>query len=133
MGLNLIKEYSNKLQVTNAKTIFEEMVDIKDTNKEHFIIFHLDTRNNIILREIIGIGVLNVCCVDCRTVFRSAISNNCNSIIISHNHPSGDVSPSFEDKSITKKLIKAGDILGIKLLDHVIVGKNDYKSIIDEV
>jgi DNA repair protein RadC len=105
------------------------MQDIKDTSKEIFIVFHLDTKNQIIKREIISIGTLNSSLVHPREVFRNAIISNVDSIILAHNHPSGDATPSEEDNEITKQLVKAGDILGIRVLDHVIVGtKNEHTS-----
>lgn len=122
----LIKEYAKKIKLTNAQLVFDEMKDIKDESKEFFVAFYLDTKNKIIAREIIHIGTLNETSIHPREIFKGAILRSANSIIISHNHPSGDTTPSFEDENITKKLKEAGNLLGIPLLDHVIIGDNYY-------
>ena len=97
-------------------------------DKEEFRVLHLDTRNRIIKDEIISIGTLNRSLIHPREVFKSAIKESANSIILVHNHPSGDPEPSEEDKEITKKLFEAGELLNIKVLDHVIVGNGTYYS-----
>lgn len=101
---------------------------ITDFNKEHFIVHGLNTKNKIIYSEIISIGTLNASIIHAREIFKKAIINSCNSIIIAHNHPSGDTEPSSEDREITKMLKKSGEILGISILDHVISGANIYYS-----
>lgn len=90
--------------------------------KEHFCITILDTKNHIIKIENISIGSLNASVVHPREVFAEAIKHRANSIILGHNHPSGDPSPSTEDINLTHRLIDAGEILGIRVLDHIIVG-----------
>jgi DNA repair protein RadC len=126
---SLIKEYNQDVKINTSRDIVTEMQDIKDISKEIFIVFHLDAKNQIIKREIISIGILNSSLIHPREVFRNAIISNVNSIILAHNHPSGDTAPSEEDKTITEQLMKAGDILGIKVLDHIIVGtKNEHTS-----
>lgn len=124
----LIKEYTEPVEVKTPQDVYNQMRDIKNI-KEYFVVFYLTTRNQIIAREIISIGILNQCLIHPREVFRGAIVRNCHSIILAHNHPSGDTSPSDEDIKVTKRLQDAGDILGIEVLDHVIVGKG-YQSII---
>jgi len=125
-----IKEYKKKTNMNSPHDIYKFMKDIKDIEKELFVVFYLDTKNNIIAREIISIGTLNSAIIHPREVFRNAIVRNCNSIILSHNHPSGDVEPSQEDITITKRLKEAGEVIGIKVLDHVIVGDKLFNSII---
>lgn len=131
----LIKEHTRGTGETmhNAESFYKEMQDLKDSTKEHFIVFYLDSNNKIIMREIVSIGTLNTCLISPTIIFRNAIIRNCNSIVIAHNHPSGDVEPSYEDINITKLLIRAGKILQIKLLDHIIIGNDTYKSIINLV
>ncbi len=90
--------------------------------KEQFWIFLLDTKNKIIGMTMISQGTLNSSLVHPREVYQPAILANASAIIAVHNHPSGDTTPSREDLGVTSRLIKAGDILGIKLLDHVIIG-----------
>jgi len=75
--------------------------------------------------EVVSIGTLNSALVHPREVFKGAIINSANSIILAHNHPSGDPSPSNEDKEITNRLVEAGEIIGISVLDHIVIGSND--------
>ena len=130
---DLEKIYEKEVVVQNPKAIFEEMQDIKDWQKEVFVVFCLSTKNQIISREIIGIGTLNSAIVAPREIFRTAIIRNANVIVCSHNHPSGDPEPSEEDRRVTRQIEKAGEIIGIKLVDHVIVGKDSYFSFNDDV
>lgn len=95
---------------------------IADENKEFFIALFLNTKNCIMRQEVISIGSLNANIVHPREVFRTACMVSASSIIVAHNHPSGDPTPSREDIEITKKLAEAGKMMGIELLDHVIIG-----------
>ncbi|MFC4596858.1 RadC family protein [Cohnella hongkongensis] len=98
-------------------------------NKEHFVCLFLNTKNRVIAKEIISIGSLNSCIVHPREVFRSAIKRCSASLICAHNHPSGDCSPSPEDISLTKRLVSAGKIVGIEVLDHIIIGGKQFTSL----
>jgi DNA repair protein RadC len=104
------------------------MEKLKDLKKEHFIAVFLDSKNKIIKDEVISIGTLNASLVHPREVFKEAIKNSANAIILVHNHPSGDCEPSFEDYSITKKLKEAGELINVKFLDHIIVTGNNWVS-----
>ena len=115
--------------ILSPKDVWENMKDIRDNKREHFVVFYLDTRNQKIQREIISVGILNASLVHPREVFEPAIRHSAAQIIISHNHPSDNINPSKDDIEITKRLIKAGDILGIKIIDHVIVSKNSFSSL----
>jgi len=128
--MDIIKEYTKKVYLTGAEEVYKELKDIYQKDKEFFIVFYLDTKNKIIAREIVGIGILNKTIVHPREIFKGAIIRSANSIIIAHNHPSGETEPSQEDLEITEKLKEAGELLDIKVLDHVIVGKDGFKSII---
>lgn len=101
---------------------------IKDKAKEHFKLIILNPRNKIIAISTISIGTLNASLVHPREVFKEAIIHNAASIVLCHNHPSGDTEPSEEDLNITKRLIEAGKILGIEVLDHIIIAKDDFCS-----
>lgn len=105
--------------------LMREMGDLK---KEYFNIIMLDNKNHIIELHNVSIGSLNSAIVHPREVFKNAVRRSSASIILAHNHPSGNTSPSKEDISITKRLVECGDIMGIKVLDHIIVGKNEYFS-----
>lgn len=103
--------------------------ELKDEEQEHFIVLCLNTKNEIIARKTISIGTLDQAIVHPRDVFRFAIKNNAARIIAVHNHPSGNPEPSENDKTVTKRLIRSGDILGIEVLDHIIVGNDSYVSL----
>lgn len=104
------------------------MQEMRHLEVEHFDILLLNTKNNIIKKTNISKGILNFSISHPREVFKEAIRNNANSIILLHNHPSGDPSPSPQDIELTRKLIQAGNIIGIKVLDHIIFGDNKYCS-----
>jgi len=97
---------------------------IADQNKEFFIALYLNTKNGIIKQEVVSVGSLSANVVHPREVFRTACMVSASSIIVAHNHPSGDPAPSREDIEITKKLTEAGKMIGIELLDHVILGQD---------
>ncbi|MDL2310834.1 DNA repair protein RadC [Peptostreptococcaceae bacterium OttesenSCG-928-C18] len=96
--------------------------------EENFYILLLDTKNKIISSEFISKGTLNTSLVHPREVFKQAIKKSANSIILIHNHPSGDIEPSDDDFLITERLIESGNILGIKVLDHLIIGDGQFLS-----
>ena len=99
---------------------------IGDKDREHFVVLHLDNKHRVIAAEVAGIGTLNQALVHPREVFKAAILNNAQAIICGHNHPSGDLTPSPEDHAIESRLRNAGDIIGIRLLDFVIVSGVRY-------
>jgi DNA repair protein RadC len=112
-----------------AKDVYEYAQPLlAGKDKEHFMILHLDSKSRVIKDEIISIGILNASLVHPREVFKSAIKESANAIVLVHNHPSGDYTPSQEDKEITERLFEAGEVLNIKVLDHVIIGKEGYWS-----
>jgi DNA repair protein RadC len=100
----------------------------KGEGKDHFVALYLDTKNKVVKEETVSIGTLNTAVVHPREVFKTAIKENANSMILVHNHPSGDPEPSQEDITTTEKLFKAGELLNIKVLDHVIIGNGRYYS-----
>ncbi len=101
---------------------------MRDCKKENFIELCLDTKNQILKEETISIGSLNASVVHPREVFKTALSESAAHIIVAHNHPSGDPTPSREDIEITKKLVETGKIIGIDVLDHVIIGDGRHFS-----
>ncbi|HCX04133.1 MAG TPA: hypothetical protein DHM42_06555 [Clostridiales bacterium] len=108
------------------------MEDMRYYKKEYFRIILLDTKNKVIDIITISIGSLNSSIVHPREVFLEAVKKSSASIILLHNHPSGEVQPSREDINITQRLIEAGDIMGIKVLDHIIIGDGTYLSFKEE-
>ncbi|OMC99735.1 DNA repair protein RadC [Paenibacillus sp. FSL R5-0636] len=97
--------------------------------KEHFVCLFLNTKNHVIGQETLSMGSLNASIVHPREVFRAAIKCSSASIICAHNHPSGDPTPSPEDISLTARLLQAGEIIGIDVLDHLIIGDSSFVSL----
>lgn len=115
--------------VSGAKDIAElYQPKLNHLNQEHFMAVYLDTKNKIIADQTITIGILNASLIHPREVFYGAIKHLAHSVIVIHNHPSGDPAPSDEDLKITKILEKTGEIMGIKLIDHIIIGKDSWWS-----
>jgi len=108
-----------------ADLLMDEMQYLK---QECFKILLLDTKNKVIKVEGISLGILNASLVHPREVFVKAIKQHSAAIILAHNHPSGDPEPSPEDKNITKRLFDAGELLGIPVLDHIIIGRGTFMS-----
>jgi DNA repair protein RadC len=128
LGRRLLKDKKAEL-IMSPKDVWDKMEDLKGSKKEHFVVFYLDTRNQIIKRETISIGTLNASLIHPREVFEPAILHSTAQIIIAHNHPSGITDPSDIDKEVTKRLVEAGKLLGIQVLDHIIVTKTSYLSL----
>ncbi|HHU30964.1 MAG TPA: DNA repair protein RadC [Firmicutes bacterium] len=108
-----------------AGLVIEEM---RHYLREHFRVLLLDTKNKVLGMEEISIGSLNTSLVHPREVFRPAIRKACASVILIHNHPSGDPTPSSEDIAVTRRLYEAGRLLGIEVLDHVVIGDGKFVS-----
>lgn len=126
---NRLNKKGFKTKISTAEDVYNYFKDELETkNKEHFYALFLDTKNRIISEELISVGTLNASLIHPREVFNPAIKSSANSIIIVHNHPSGDCEPSTNDKEVTKMLAEAGEILGISVLDHIIIGKAGYCS-----
>jgi len=102
---------------------------LKDKKKEHFLVILLDTRGRHIKTSEVSVGSLDSSIVHPREVFKEAVSASAASVIFVHNHPSGEPEPSEDDISLTRRLVKAGEIMGVEVLDHVITGKNNFKSL----
>jgi DNA repair protein RadC len=118
-----------RVTVKTAREVYDyASCVIGDSDKEKIIVMYLDTKNRIIKHELVSMGTLNSSLIHPREIFKTAIKEGTNSIIIAHNHPSGDPTPSKDDRDITKALFSAGELLEIQLLDHVIVGKDNYYS-----
>jgi DNA repair protein RadC len=117
-----------KTEILTPEDVWKLGGDIRTSKKEHFAAFYLDTQNKLIERQIISIGTLNASLVHPREVFEPAVAMHAASIIITHNHPSGDLEPSPEDLAVTKRLTEAGKILGIEIIDHIIVTTAGFMS-----
>ena len=115
-------------EILSAEDVWNLCADIRDSKKEHFAAFYIDTQNCLIERQIISIGTLNASLVHPREVFEPAVRLSASSVILAHNHPSGNCEPSQDDIEITKRLTEAGKILGMEIADHVIVAKDKFLS-----
>lgn len=119
----LFKRFDRKLlSASDVTAVAKEY--FKETDREEVVTFCLDTKNRLTAINQVSVGSLNQSIVHAREVFKLAILSNSAAIILVHNHPSGDPSPSTEDDLITKKILRAGKILGIHLLDHVVIANN---------
>src|ERR1019366_2795776 len=113
---------------TTPHQVFDTFKFLMQETKEMFISLHLDGKNRIIAVDLISIGSLNQSIVHPREVFKTALLSNAAALILVHQHPTGDPTPSSEDISITRRLKEAGEIVGIKILDHIIIGDGEYLS-----
>jgi DNA repair protein RadC len=103
--------------------------DIESLEQEHFLTVMLNSRNSVIGKEVVSIGSLDSSIVHPREVFKSPIKKSAASLVLVHNHPSGDPNPSDDDLAVTQRLIRSGMLLGIYVIDHVVVGRGKYVSI----
>ena len=123
-----------KITATDSKSVakvFQDLLTVEDTidqDKEHYYVMHIDARNKVKMVELVGIGIINAALTHPRETYRRAVIEGSVHIIVAHNHPSAEVTPSENDVELTSRLQKAGEILGITLLDHIIFTKEKYFS-----
>lgn len=115
-------------KINSAKEAVAQLQELRKMKKEHFVALYLNARNELVYKETVSIGILNASLIHPREVFKPAIDKLAVSVIIAHNHPSGDTKPSEDDIEITKRLKKAGEILGVEVLDHIIITENSCFS-----
>lgn len=121
------------ITVSSPDAIYSYMLTrMKSYQKEVFICLHLDSKNRIISEDVVSVGTLNRSLVHPREVFKKAVKNGAASILVVHNHPSGDPQPSMEDKQVTRRLREVGEIMGIPLLDHIIIARDKRFSFREE-
>jgi len=125
VGVRLVKE--NILYSENPLSIPENAVDkmkelLVEMDREVMLVLNLTTKSRVINYSKVSLGSINQTIISAREVFKVAILSNAAAIILMHNHPSGDVRPSHEDVEVTRKMMKAGKLLGIEVLDHIIIG-----------
>lgn len=123
---------SNLPIISTPKDVVVQLTELRQNKREHFVALYLNARNQLVHKETISMGTLNANLVHPREVFEPALRYSAASIMIAHNHPSGDPKPSEDDSEITKRLAEAGKMMGVEVLDHVIVTKNNYFSFKDE-
>ncbi|MCX9085778.1 MAG: DNA repair protein RadC [Candidatus Methanoperedens sp.] len=127
-----LESYSGieKPKISSPEDVYRRLYPrMREQKKEMFIELCLDTKNQILKEEVISVGSLNANVVHPREVFKLALTESAAHIIVAHNHPSGDPTPSREDIEITKKLVETGTIMGITVLDHVIIGDGRHFSL----
>lgn len=128
-------EKNEKVIINGALDLVPLLKEFYRTNKEkeNFVVIALNTNNEVISIRTVSVGTINASLVHSREVFRFAILENANSIILSHNHPSGNLQPSNEDISTTRKLKQSAEIIGIPILDHIIIGDGYYSFVQNDV
>ncbi len=133
--LTIREEVASYLPPSNRFTsplqIFQMFSFLQQETKEYFLTLHLDGKNRIVCMEEVSVGSLNQSIVHPREVFKTALLSSAAAIVLMHNHPSLDPTPSREDREITRRLKEAGDLLGIRVLDHIIVGQS-YFSFVEQ-
>jgi DNA repair protein RadC len=105
------------------------IAEMSHLEQEHFRILYLDTRNRLIGVDTIYVGSLNASYIRVSEVFRDAVKRSCAAVIVAHNHPSGDPTPSPEDVEVTRRLVAAGELLDIEVLDHLVIGRQRFVSL----
>ena len=110
--------------IRSTKDVIAQAVYMRDKVREHLMAIYLNARNEMVYKKPMFIGTLNANLVHPREIFNEALKQNAASVILVHNHPSGDPEPSQDDLEITKRIIEAGKIMGIEVLDHIIITKN---------
>lgn len=122
-------EVSERPIIDSPEKAVEQLADIRDKKQEYFVCLTLDGANRLIAKRIVTIGTLTASLVHPREVFADAITDRAASIIVAHNHPSGNLQASQADRDVTDRLREAGELLGVTLLDHVIVTKDGFRAI----
>jgi len=121
----------SKLIINTTEDIVAQLRDIADRKQEHLVVLYLNARRELLQKEIVGIGTLNAMRITPKEIFGPAVASPCATIVVAHNHPSNDPTPSEDDIYFTKVLQQAGEIMGIPLFDHVIVARASYYSFRD--
>lgn len=115
--------------VSSPREAMLQFQDLRASPRECFAVLALNTKNQPLGREVVAVGGLNVAALQAREVFGPALKLGAAAVILAHNHPSGDPSPSSEDEAVTRQLIEAGRLLGIEVLDHLIIAADRFKSL----
>jgi DNA repair protein RadC len=130
--VELIREGTVVYQhLSSVEQVIEHFAFLRSQTVETLYVAFLDTRNRIIGEQEVARGTLNQITVHPRDIFQAAILANCTSILLAHNHPSGDCTPSKEDRALTQQVAQAGELLGIQVLDHVIIGDPESYSFLE--
>lgn len=131
IGIRYANAISGKVLINSSRDVFMILNEYIYKKQEHFLLITLNARNQLISKKVITIGTIDSSLFHPREIFAESISDRASKIIVAHNHPSGSLEPSENDILMTRKIKKAGKILGIELVDSVIISEEGYKSIID--
>jgi DNA repair protein RadC len=118
--------------IKSGRDFAELCLDLEDMSQESFHVITLNQKNVVIDRHMVSLGSLTAALVHPREVFRPAVLQSAAAVCVVHNHPSGDPTPSAHDRAMTERLVQASEIMGIRLLDHVVIGKGRFFSFVDE-
>ena len=118
--------------LTTPEQVEAYLSELKTAAQEVFIVIALNAKNRVIEKHLISLGTVNSTLVHPRECFRALIQSGASATILAHNHPSGDPTPSTEDRVITNRLKEASELLGIRLLDHIVIGRDGFFSFVDE-
>lgn len=120
------------VRITNAEQVYQAFRQrFEQLDREEFVVVLLDGKNRVIGFHVVSVGSLGASLVHPRETFKAAILANAAAVILIHNHPSGDPEPSTEDRSVTERLKGAGELLGIAVLDHIVIGDGGYASFVE--
>jgi len=132
VSLKLVKESSMLYQrrtIRSPRGAYDLVQSVEEADREHFMVVCLDVKNRPTSINVCHVGSLNESLAHPREVLKTAVLSNAASVLVAHNHPSGDPTPSPEDIEVTQRLAQAGEILGIEVLDHLIVGDGEFVSL----
>ena len=137
-AISLVKRFyadekSNEIIIKNSQDVLSLTYDLRDKKKEHLVCLYLNARNSLLKKEIISVGLLDKALLHPREIFYPATELNAASVILIHNHPSGDSSPSEKDNQIVEKIVQAGEIMGIPVIDFIIVSENNHYSFYEKL
>lgn len=137
-AISLVKRFyadekSNDIVIKNSQDVLSLAYDLRDKKKEHLVCIYLNARNALLKKEVVSIGLLDKTLLHPREIFYPATELNAASVILIHNHPSGDSSPSEKDKQIVEKIVKAGEIMGIPVIDFIILSENNHYSFYEKL
>ena len=137
-AISLVKRFyadekSNETIIKNSQDVLSLTYDLRDKKKEHLVCLYLNARNSLLKKEIVSVGLLDKTLLHPREIFYPATELNAASVILIHNHPSGDSSPSEKDNQIVEKIVQAGEIMGIPVIDFIIISENNHYSFYEKL
>ena len=137
-AITLVKRFydenkTNEIVIKNSQDVLSLTYDLRDKKKEHLVCLYLNARNALLKKEIVSVGLLDKTLLHPREIFYPATELNAANVILVHNHPSGDSSPSEKDNQIIEKIVQAGEIMGIPVIDFIIVSQNNHYSFYEKL